>query len=507
MLKNVGSNWALSALQILVFLVLTPFVLSSLGTGPFGIWETIVSLAGPLQLLILGVPMASVRYISEHLAKGDLPAANRAVSTCAGIALVMGLVALVVGLGLGQVFEQYLASDRWALSAAEISDARLAFGVLVFTLAAGFWLRLPYGIFDAHQDFVARNLIMGGGLLIRLALTLALLSWHVSLSVLAAVQTITLVVEFVTAVVVSRRRHTGIRFGVSGFDRKLLGSILAFSVFSMLLNVGSLLAFRLDALVIGAFQNQEQVTVYGIGNKVFEPFLNLVLAIGMVVMPLATSKMARGGRDELRRVLLQWSKVCVSLVLLVGTFLLVLGPEFLDLWMPADEYDPRSGFLLQILMVSFLIFLPVRGVALPILMGLGKPGRPALALLLMGLLNVGLSIALIGPLGLPGVALGTAIPNVLFAGFVLTTACGELHVRLGEYLRHVLGRALPGVVVPVIFLLLLKWGPGVSSRPALLGSGLGFTVLFAACWILFVYRGDPHLDLYARIASRRSKGR
>ena len=46
MLKNVGSNWALSALQILVFLVLTPFVLSSLGKGPFGIWETIVSLAG-----------------------------------------------------------------------------------------------------------------------------------------------------------------------------------------------------------------------------------------------------------------------------------------------------------------------------------------------------------------------------------------------------------------------------------------------------------------------------
>ena len=100
MLKNVGSNWALSALQILVFLVLTPFVLSSLGTGRFGIWETVVSLAGPLQLLILGVPMASVRYISEHVAKGDLPAANRAVSTCAGIALAMGLVALVLGVSL-----------------------------------------------------------------------------------------------------------------------------------------------------------------------------------------------------------------------------------------------------------------------------------------------------------------------------------------------------------------------------------------------------------------------
>jgi O-antigen/teichoic acid export membrane protein len=225
----------------------------------------------------------------------------------------------------------------------------------------------------------------------------------------------------------------------------------------------------------------------------------------MVVMPLASAKLARGEHAELRTVLLKWSKVCVSLVFLVGTYLLVLGPEFLDLWI-RDEYDPESGTLLQILMISFLVFLPIRGVALPILMGLGKPGRPAVALLVMGLLNLGLSIALIGPLGLVGVALGTAVPNVLFAGFVLVAACGELEVSLGEYLRHVLGRALPGMALPVLFLVLLKFGPGVSGLLGVLGSGLGFTALFAACWILFVYRGDPHVDLYAKIASRLRGG-
>ena len=46
MWKNVGSNWTLSAVQILVFMVLAPLVLHELGTGRFGVWEAILAAAG-----------------------------------------------------------------------------------------------------------------------------------------------------------------------------------------------------------------------------------------------------------------------------------------------------------------------------------------------------------------------------------------------------------------------------------------------------------------------------
>jgi len=63
-LKNIGSNWALNVVQILVFMVLTTFVVNTIEDA-FGVWEAIVAAAGPLQLLILGVPMATVRGISR----------------------------------------------------------------------------------------------------------------------------------------------------------------------------------------------------------------------------------------------------------------------------------------------------------------------------------------------------------------------------------------------------------------------------------------------------------
>lgn len=498
MLKNIGSNWALNVVQILVFMVLTPFVVSTLGSDLYGGWVTLISLTGILQLLILGIPMASVRYVAEHVAKDDTDAANRALSTCMAITLGMGAVAVLVGGLLFFGLTGYLTSDAWSLTPEQMSDARAAFVIVVGSLAFGFVARLPYGVFDAHQDFIARNLIMAGGLLLRLVLTLTLLSWSTSLSVLALVQVLTLTTEFVVAISVSKRRHTGMRYRLRSFDRSMVKGVLSFSIYSMFLNMGAMLAFRVDALVIGAHATPQTVTVYDLGNKIFEPFIGIVLAIGMVVMPAATAMKARSEDHDLQELFLKWSKVCMSLVLLIGGYLLIVGPEFLSAWL-GQQYVPESGRLLQVLMLSFLLFLPVRGVALPILMGLDKPRRPALALLVMGLVNVALSLALIGPYGLIGVALGTAIPNVLFALFVAHTACRELRLDTGRYLSHVLLRPLLGVLLPAAGLYAWKVGPGLDGLPWLMAAGLSFTLVYGVLCVVFVYRGDPHVDLGARV--------
>ena len=69
--------------------------------------------------------------------------------------------------------------------------------------------------------------------------------------------------------------------------------------------------------------------------------------------------------------------------------------------------------MLQILMLSCLVFLPVRGVALPILMGVGRPRVPTIAFLVRRRAEPGNEHRPGRPFGLAGVALGTAMPNVL----------------------------------------------------------------------------------------------
>lgn len=500
MFKNVGANWALNALQILVLLKLAPFVVDTLGRDQNGVWVTIVSMTGVLGLLILGVPLASVRFVAEHVARKDLSRANAAISTCLGICLGLAIGALLVGAVLYAFFETtYLRGPQGdALGPVEVQEARIAFGIVAAQVALGFVLRLPYGIFDAHHDFVVRNLIMAGELLLRLGLTIGLLSWSASLPVLAAVQVACMLFEFAVCWLVIRRRYPGIRFGLSSFDRTLVRTIFGFSAFAMLLNVGNLLAFRLDAVVIGARLDPDQVTFFDMGNKFFDPMTGLLIAVGAVVMPMTTRLQATGARDELARLFLKWSKISLSIVLLIGIYLLVLGPEFIGWWVGPDFVRP-SGRVLQVLMLSFLVYLPVRGVALPVLLGLGQPALPAVALLAMGVLNLGLSLALVGSHGILGVAFGTAIPNVLFAAALLVLACRKLGVSMSSYLGYVAVRAGAGTLVPLALLLAVKHGLHPAGLGSLFLSGLASVVVFAVVWIFFVYRRDPYLDLRGAI--------
>jgi len=312
--------------------------------------------------------------------------------------------------------------------------------------------------------------------------------------VLALVQVACLAFDFGTSWLLIRRRYPDVRIRLSDFDRGTVRKILSFSVYVLLLQAGMRLTWETDALVIGAFLGVGAVPFYVVANSLIVYLMEFVLAIAAVAAPTATRLHAEGKQDELREMFLKWSKVALSLSLMAGLFLIVLGPAFLAQWID-PSFEQPAGQVLQILMVSCLLFLPVRGVAQPILMGLGKPRQPTIAFLVAGILNLGLSIALARPLGLAGVALGTAIPNVLFAGVVLVMACRELGVSPLAYARYVIPRAtvgaLPVLALPLWFKLRLQ----VHDLAGLVTAGLAMTVVFAFTWVFYVYRDDPFVDV------------
>ena len=447
MLKNIGSNWIVTLVTVAVTYFLMPFVIRTLGQDGYGTWNLINSITGYLALLALGVPMASVRYFAEHVADRDPRQLNRAVASCTALYAVIGVLALLVGIALFAFF-----SVAYDVPAAWRADAHLAFFVVVSGVAVGFVAMLPEGIMTAHDDFVARNVVVLARLFVRLALTLLLLRLRASLVVLAIVQIACLVFDVVTSWLVIRRRYPAIRIRLADVDWRTVRRIWSFSLYVLLLTVGARLSFETDALVIGAFMDVGQIPFYSIANTLLIYLMEFVIAIAAVVMPMATKLNIEGRGAELRHVFLKWSKIAMSLTLMAGLFLIVFGPRFIGWWI-GPSFEGPAGRVLQILMVSALIFLPVRGVAQPILMGLGKPGVPTVAFLVAGVLNLALSVLLVGPFGLVGVALGTAIPNVLFAVVVLVLACRELGTPLSHYLRYVVARAVVGAV-PVLALLL-----------------------------------------------------
>jgi O-antigen/teichoic acid export membrane protein len=342
--------------------------------------------------------------------------------------------------------------------------------------------------------------------LIRLGLTVALLTLKTSLTVLALVQLICLGFDFTLCWLVIRRRYPEIRMRLSGFDWFLVRKIFSFSLYVLVLNAGARLSFETDSMVIGGFMGVGWIPHFTVANSVIIYLMEFVVAIAAVVMPTATRLQAQGKIPELREIFLKWSKIAFSITMIVGVFLLVLGPRFIAWWV-GPQFERSAGQVLQILMLSYLVFLPIRGVALPILMGLGKPRLPTIGFLVAGVVNLVLSIVLVRPLGIAGVALGTAIPNVLFAALVLVQACRELEAPVGEYLRYVFPRATLAALPMLGLLLWFKFGLDVRNLTGLAIAGVAAVVLFGLLWVFFVYRNDRFIDLRARLPLLRAQSR
>ena len=96
MLRNIGSNWVVTLIAIAATYILTPFTIHVLGSNGYGTWTLITAMTGYMSLLALGVPMACVRYLAQHVAEGDTRKMNEAIGSCVGLYLMFGAVAILV---------------------------------------------------------------------------------------------------------------------------------------------------------------------------------------------------------------------------------------------------------------------------------------------------------------------------------------------------------------------------------------------------------------------------
>lgn len=508
MIKHIASNWTRILLQIAVMFVLTPLMVDRLGRDGYGIWSTVVAATLVLDQLSLGVPLASVRHISESLAAGDLAGANRRIATGLGVSVGLSIAGLAVGLALFPAFEHgLLESEQWRDTPAHLVDgARVAYLVTAFRVAAGLALRFPNAVFESHRDFVTSNAILIGGVLFRAIAVTVILLTRPSVVSIAWVFVAESLMVFAAYRILIPRRFPGVRLGLADFDRSVARSILGFGIFGAVLNIGTMIAYQLDGVVIARMLGPEQVTDFEMGNKFFLQLLGIIYGISAVVMPEATRLRGRGDEDALEHVFLKWSKLTLAITLPVCLYLFFLGPGFLRAWL-GESYRESMGQVTRVLAPSFALYLPLRAVALPVLLGTRRPGKLAGVYLGLALVNLGLSVTLVRMgYGLVGVALGTALPQLAFGAYLLLVTCAELRTGPGEWARYVLARSLVGLAPCAA---LLAWAEGsleLEGFPRLIAAGVVMMAVFAVVWVLFVYRDDRFLDLRARALALLGRG-
>ena len=273
--------------------------------------------------------------------------------------------------------------------------------------------------------------------------------------------------------------YPGLRVSTRLFRRERLREVTGFSVYIMVLDWSAKLNYSADALVIGAMLSTSAVAVWTVGQRLAQVSAQLAGQLSGSLFPLVVDSDAAARGDRLRDIMMHGTLLSLGLAVPICTGLSVLAGPVVDAWM-----GPRfqgSAIVVRLLLCVVLVRIGASS-ATVILRGAGQHRLLAVTNATTAIVNVLLSIALVGPLGIAGVAIGTLVPVSVGIAFVLfPRACARVGISAWDMLRHAIWPA----IWPTVGLAGVLWvgqpfaGARLSGLAALLVvGGLVYEALF-----------------------------
>ena len=185
---------------------------------------------------------------------------------------------------------------------------------------------------------------------------------------------------------------------------------MSFSAFLSLIHVFGLLIYYSNALIIAAFLPIAAVTFFAIAGNLIDYAGKVAGALSKTMTPRVSALSAVGSNDVGAEVLSAARVATLATAPIAATFWL-RGGSFVELWMGA-EYAIASGEILRTLAPVVLLG-GARAIAASSIIGMNQHRTLIPGLAFEAVCNVALSIALVRPFGLLGVAIGALIPSML----------------------------------------------------------------------------------------------
>lgn len=474
--RNTAANYAGTLLALLVSFFLTPFIISKLGPQGFGLWALVGAVMTYGSLLDLGVDHALTKYVGEHSSLDDIPWLERVVHTT-----------LAIYIGIGAAVLAFTALAAWAVPwvfsiPGEIAGtARLLVLITGTSLAVNFPLGMYNGVLQGlqrHDVVNAANVLwsLGTG-----AGALIVLSNGGGLIGLGLVYAVGNTLGQAARIGFLLRRHPQVRWIRARYHKDRGREIFSFSFYAFLLRGADLVKTKTDEIVVGLFLPIVAVGHYSVGIRLTNMLDKLASQLATAVYPYGSKLDAGGERDALRRLYVTGGRLNLAIGLPMALFLGMQAPRFIDVWVGPDFKD--AALPARLLVGAVTAFLAGR-MGNTLLKSIGRHQTLARLSVVEAGCNLGLSLLLVRPWGLAGVAAGTLIPAVVFnVGFVLPHSAARIGVGMGRVARRVLAPQVLPAIAAVAACFTLAALPGSTTLLRLLGEA---TVVGAVYWAVYL---------------------
>ena len=444
MLRSIFSNWLALIVTGAISVLLTPILIHRLGDFHYGMWILVGSLVEYSSFIDMGLRTTLQRFVAKLQGEHHRQALNETLATSLGLGLAVCLLLCVLTAVFALVLPRF-----FGLSGRAIVLFAKVIVLLGLSVAVTFPARVLASYLCGLQRYDVFNLASIVTAAVRAVLLVAVL-W-LGYGVMAC-SGVTLAVAVVSLAVHWRLvfwadRELSLHWREASWTQAR--ELFHFSLYVFLTSMGDFLRFRIDSFVIARWLTLSLVTPFSLASRIMEYFKAAMFTITGPLMTTMSVLEGQRRHADLKHVFLFSTKVMTLISLFAGAVLWLYGRLLIRLWV-GSQYE--SAYIpLMILLLGYVVSL-AQSPSINLMLACGRNRPLGWWTLTEGVVNLALSIYWAPRYGLVGIALGTAVPQILVK---LTLqpwyALRVSRTSLREYLTGAVGGP---VIASAVFLLL-----------------------------------------------------
>lgn len=468
-------------LSTLINVVLTPMLIGALTDEGYSVYKIMHSFAGPLAMLNLGVSTVVARNVAKFLATKDGDRKEKENTYALGLIISAAMCGLIVL--AGYVMQLYIPTIyKDSFTPENILMAQRMFMVFTTTTAIHILTEPFRGVIMGYGRFVVYYGSQTLQYIFRFSAIFILLKLgHDALSV--ALVDLVLAIVILLSYIVYDFFVLHQRIKLHYFDKQNLIEFALFAVAILLQAFVNQVNNNLDIIILGASQVAEVITMYSSALMIYSVYNMLISVFSGVYLPQATKLVHQGaGGEQLTDFIIKPGRIQAVIALAVLGGFAVAGQDFITVWIGAKYINAYWVALLLMIPVTIPL---VESVGIAILDAKLKRVFRSVTLMIMAVINAGLTIVFVQFWGFWGALAGTVISLLVGHGLLMNIYYRKaLKINVIRMFGGIFSRTLlAGLLSVAVCLPISLFINGTVL--AFLVKGVCFVIVYAACLLLF----------------------
>lgn len=443
-------NYVRIALTVLFGIIYTPIMIRLLGKNEYGLYGTVMSFIGLLDLLNLGFGNSYIKFYSKYKSDNEDDKIKSFNALFTLVFSVLGLIALVIGLFFS--FNLNLVFDK-GLSADEYSKARIMIILLSFSTALNFAFTIFTTYISAYERFVFQKIVGLISYIINVAVNLIVL-YNGFGAVGLVVSALAISIIFKAINIYYCFAKLNLEFDFKHIEKGLFKQIFAFSGLIAINMIVDKVNQGIDSVLLGRFCGTSVVAVYTVGASINSYFTNFSTAISGVFVPKVHNLVnsyemdSKEQREALTAFFVKVARIQFLLLALLASGIVFFGKAFIRFW-AGDGFD-EAYYIAMILVLPSIIPLS-QNVGIEIQRAENRHHYRSYLYGLTAIVNLVSSYFMCQIWGGIGSAIGTCGATIIATVILMNIVYHKnININVFEYWKNI-GKQLLGMIVPFAF--------------------------------------------------------